>query len=109
MSTPGRIGAKVLLAVASLFAMLSYGGLLIFLFLPLAFGYWWAVRNARGSERAAWLALSALAAAQWAWEVTYPVTEGQPSSWIIAVVAGVAMATALLRGSQYTLTRHPRP
>ena len=30
---------KVLLAAATLFAMLSYGGLLVFVFLPLAFGF----------------------------------------------------------------------
>lgn len=110
MSTPGRIGAKLLLAAGTLLAMLSYGGLLIFLFLPLTVGYWWAIRNARGLERAAWVVLSALAAALWAWEITYPVTEGDaPSSWIIAVVAGVTTAGLLLRLSHYTLIRDVGP
>lgn len=94
------------MAAGTVFAMLSYGGLLIFVFLPLAAGFWWAVRNSRGLERAAWATLSALAGAQWAWEITYPVTEGDaPSAWIIAVVAGMTTAALLLLVSRYRLTR----
>ena len=45
MTTPWRIGLKVLLAASTLLAMLSYGGLLIFLFFLLGVGMWWAVRH----------------------------------------------------------------
>ena len=67
---------------------LSYGGLPIFVFLPLAFGSWWALRGSHRFERAGWMGLFALSAGEWAWQVTYPaVTEGDsPSSCIIAFV-----------------------
>jgi hypothetical protein len=42
MTRPWRIALKMLLAAVTLVAMLSYGGLLIFLFLPLGVGMWWA-------------------------------------------------------------------
>lgn len=101
-----HVGAKVLLAGATVVAMLSYGGLLIFVFLPLGVGFWWAVRHAGVIERAAWIFLASLAAAQWAWEITYPVTEGDtPSSWIIAAIAGVTMAGLLMVGVRYTIVR----
>ena len=98
---------KVLLAAATLFAMLSYGGLLVFVFLPLAFGFWWAVRRSHGFERAAWVGLFALAAGEWAWQVTYPVTEGDsPSSWIIALISGSIAAGLLAGAADYTLSRN---
>jgi hypothetical protein len=100
------MGLKVLIASVTVLAMLSYGGLLIFLFLPLAAGMWWAVRHARRIERVGWLALAGLAGAEWAWQITYPVTEGDsPSASIVAVVGGVAAATLLTIGSRYALTR----
>lgn len=90
--------------------MLSYGGLLIFLFLPLGVGMWWAVRHARRIERVAWVALAGLAGAEWAWQITYPVTEGNSTSAsIIAVVGGVAAATLMTLGSHRALTRVGRP
>jgi hypothetical protein len=96
MTMPWRIGLKVLLAASTLLAMLSYGGLLIFLFLPI--------------ERVAWVALAGLAGAEWAWQITYSVTEGDsPSASIIAVVGGVAAATLMTLGSHYALTRDVRP
>jgi hypothetical protein len=110
MSTPWRIGLKVLLAALTLVAMLSYGGLLIFLFLPLAIGMWWAVRYSQRIERVGWVTLAGLAGAEWAWQITYPVTEGDsPSASIVAVVGGVAAATLLSLGSRYMLTRDARP
>jgi len=110
MSRPWRIGSKVLLAASTLLAILSYGGLLIFLFLPLGVGMWWAVRHSRRIERVAWVALAGLAGAEWAWQITYPITEGNsPSVLIIAVVGGVATATLLTLGSHYALTRDVRP
>jgi hypothetical protein len=110
MTTPWRIGLKVLLAASTLLAMLSYGGLLIFLFLPLGVGMWWAVRHSRRIERVAWVALGGLAGAEWAWQITYPVTEGDSrSASIVAVVGGVAAATLMTLGSHYALTRDVRP
>jgi hypothetical protein len=106
MTTPWRIGLKVPLASVTLLAMPSYGGLLIFLFLPLAVGMWRAVRHSRRIERVGWVALTALAGAEWAWQITYPVTEGDsPSASIVAVVGGVAAATLLTLGGRYALTR----
>lgn len=58
MSTPWLIGLKVLLAALTLLAMLSYGGPLIFLFLPLAMGMWWAVRHSHRIETVGWIALA---------------------------------------------------
>jgi hypothetical protein len=107
MTKAWRIGLKVLLASATLLAMLSYGGLLIFLFLPLAVGMWWAARHSGRIERVGWVALAGLAGAEWAWQITYPVTEGDsPSASIVALVGGVAAATLLTLGSRYALTRH---
>jgi hypothetical protein len=107
MTKTWRIALKVLLASATLLAMLSYGGLLIFLFLPLAVGMWWAVRHSRRIERVGWIALVGLAGAEWAWQITYPVTEGDsPSASIVAFVGGVAAATLLTLGSRYALTTH---
>jgi hypothetical protein len=106
MTTPWRIGLKVLLASVTVMAMLSYGGLLIFLFLPLAAGMWWAVRHSRRIEGVGWVALAGLAGAEWAWQITYPVTEGDsPSASIVAVVGGVAAATLLTLGGRYAFTR----
>jgi hypothetical protein len=106
MTTFWRGGLKVLLASVTVLAMLSYGGLLIFVFLPLAVGMWWAVRHSRRIERIGWVALAGLAGAEWAWEITYPVTEGDsPSASIVAVVGGVAAATLLTLGGRYALTR----
>ena len=106
MTTPWRIGLKALLAALTVLAMLSYGGLLIFLFLPLGVGMSWAVRHARRIERVAWVALAGLAGAEWTWQITYPVTEGDsPSASIVAVVGGVAAATLVTLASRYALTR----
>ena len=77
MTTPWRIGLKVLLAASTLLAMLSYGGLLIFLFLPLGVGMWWAVRHSRRIERVAWVALAGLAGAEWAWQITVSGNRGR--------------------------------
>jgi hypothetical protein len=102
MTTPWRIGLKLLLASVTLLAMLSFGGLLIFFFPPLAVGMWWAVRHSRRIESVGWVALAALAGAEWAWQITYPVTEGDsPSASIVAVVGGVAAATLLTLGGRY--------
>ena len=110
MTTPWQIGLKVLLAASTVLAMLSYGGLLTFLFLPLGVGMWWAVRHSRRFERVAWVALAGLAGAEWAWQITYPVAEGDsPSAWIVAFVGGVAAATLMTLGSHYALTRDVRP
>jgi hypothetical protein len=109
MTSPWRIGLKVLLAASTLLAILSYGGLLIFL-LPLGVGMWWAVRHSGRIERVAWVALAGLAGAEWAWQITYPVTEGDsPSASIVAFVGGVAAATLMALGSHYALTRDVRP
>ena len=110
MTIRRQIGLKVLLAALTLLSMASYGGLLIFTFLPLAFGMWWAVRHSGRIERFTWIALSGLAGAEWAWQITYPVTEGDsPSASLIAVVGGVAAATLMTLGSHYALTRDVRP
>ena len=54
-------------------------------------------------------ALAGLAGAEWAWQITYPVTEGDsPSSSIIAMVSGVTAAALLTHGAHYTLTRDIR-
>jgi hypothetical protein len=106
MTTLWRTGLKMLLASVTVLAMLSYGGLLIFLFLPLAVGMWWAVRHSRRIERVGWVSLAGLAGAEWAWQITYPVTEGDsPSASIVAVVGGVAAATLLTLGGRYALTQ----
>jgi hypothetical protein len=106
MTTTWRIGLKVLLASVTLLAMLSYGGLLIFLFLPLAVGMWWAVRHSGRIERVGWVALAGLAGAEWAWQITYPVTDGDsPFSSIVALIGGIAAATLLALGSRYAFTR----
>jgi membrane associated rhomboid family serine protease len=87
-------------------SMASSGGLLVFTFLPLVIGMWRAVRFSGRTETFGWIALSALAGAQWAWEVTYPVTEGDwPSAAIIAAVGGLMTGALLTLGRHYTLTR----
>jgi hypothetical protein len=97
-----RAIAKLLLVAAIIVSMLSAGGLLIFTFVPLAVGMWWAVRHSGLVEKVFWVALASLSAAEWAWEITYPVTEGEtPSSLIIAAVAGAIMATQLATVSYY--------
>jgi hypothetical protein len=106
MTRRWRVGVKLLLAAATVVAMLSYGGLLIFAFLPLAVGFWWAVRCAGVVERLAWIVLGSVAAAQWAWEITYPVTAGDsPASWIVSSIAGMTMGALLWVGVRYKLTR----
>jgi hypothetical protein len=96
----------MLLAAVTLVAMLSYGGLLIFLFLPLGVGMWWAVRHSSRIESVSWVALAGLAGAEWAWQISYPVTEGDsPSASVIGVVGGVASATLMTLGARYRLTR----
>jgi hypothetical protein len=91
-----QVVVKVLLVAATVLAMLSLGGLLIFAFPVLAVGAWWAVRRSGPLERIGWIALASLAAAEWAWEITYPVTEGEsPGSWIVAAVAGAVTASLL--------------
>ena len=91
-----RVVAKLLLVAATIVSMLSAGGLLIFTFLPLAACMWWAVRHSGLAEKVFWVALASLAAAEWAWEITYPVTEGEtPSSLIVAAVGGAIMGTLL--------------
>lgn len=91
-----QVVVKLFLAAAAVFAMLSLGGLMIFAFPVLALGAWWAVRHSGPLERIGWIALASLAAAEWAWEVTYPVTEGEsPASWIVAAVAGAVTASLL--------------
>jgi hypothetical protein len=103
MTAGWRVGIKVLLAAVTLLAI--YGGL-SFLFLPLGVGIWWMVRRSFRVERLAWVVLSGLAGAQWAWQITYPVTEGDaPSALIAATVGGLAAAALLTVASQYALTR----
>lgn len=71
---------------------------------------WWAVRHSHRIETVGWIALAGLAGAEWGWQITYPVTEGDsPSASIVAVVGGVATATLLALGSRYALTREARP
>ena len=78
-----------------------------FVFLPLAFGFWWAVCRSHGFERAAWVGLFALSAGEWAWQVTYPSTEGDsPTSWIVALTSGLIPAGPLARAADYTLSRN---
>jgi hypothetical protein len=102
-----RAGLKVVLAGATVVPLLSYGGLMIFAFPVLALGFWWAVRHSRLFERVPWIALGALSAALWAWEITYPVTEGEGSAPIIAVVAGLIVASLLAIASQYSVVKKP--
>ena len=91
-----RFGLKATLLAATALSMLSVGGLLIFTFPLLAIGLWWAVRHAGIAERTAWIVVGALAAAEWGWQIAYPVHGGAtPSSLIIAVIAGAIMATPL--------------
>ena len=98
-----QVVVRLLLVAATVFAMLSLGGLLIFAFPALALGAWWAVRHTGPLERIGWIALASLAAAEWAWEVTYPVTEGEsPASWIVAGFAGAVTASLLA-----TMNRNP--
>lgn len=109
MATWERVGLRLLLAGAMVFAMLSYGGLLIFVFLPLAVGCWWMVRHSGPVERWAWIVLAALAAAEWSWEITYPVTEGEtPASWVNAIVAAMVMGILLTIGQRYAISRQPK-
>ena len=110
MATWQRICVKLLLLGATVLGLLSYGGALIFLFLPLAIGYWWAVRHSGMLERSAWILVGSIAAALWAWEIAYPVTEGKaPWSWIVAGVAAVVMALLLVAGSRYWVVHDPSP
>jgi hypothetical protein len=102
-----RVGLKVVLAGATVVSLLSYGGFMVFAFPVLALGFWWAVRNSRRFERGAWIALGALSAALWAWEITYPVTEGTGSAPIVAVVAGVIAASLFAIASQYSVVKKP--
>jgi hypothetical protein len=79
---------------------------MIFIFPPLAAGYWWAVRHSGVIERVGWVILGSVAAALWAWEITYPVTEGTTrSSWVVAGGAAMIMAALLVVGTRYRVTR----
>ncbi len=102
-----RLGLKVVVVGTTVVSLLSYGGLMIFAFPVLALGFWWAVRNSRRFERVVWMALGALSAALWAWEITYPVTEGDGAAPIIAAVAGVAAVSLLAIASQYSVVKKP--
>jgi hypothetical protein len=67
---------------------------------------WWAVRHSERIEGFGWIVLSGLAGAEWAWQITYPVTEGDwPFSSVIAVLGGLATASILALGKRYTLTQ----
>lgn len=104
-----RVAVKLLLAAVTVLAMLSLGGLLIFVFPAVAIGMWWAVRHSGVLERTFWIALASLAAAEWAWEITYPVTKGEtPFSWIIAAVAGAIMASLLASADRRRSSGRPR-
>jgi hypothetical protein len=108
MTRMGSLALKLLLLGISALCLLSSGGLLIFLFLPLAAGYWWAIRHAGTPERLGWLLVGAVAAAEWAWEVTYPVTEGAaPATWLIALTAAATMTALLIAGTRYRLAKAP--
>jgi hypothetical protein len=106
MTIRRQIGLKAVLAALTLLSMASYGGLLIFTFLPLVIGMWWAVRYSGRIETVGWIVLSSLAGAEWAWEVTYPVTEGDwPSAAIVALVGGLITGGLLAVGRRFSLTR----
>jgi hypothetical protein len=103
-----RVGLKVVLLGGTIVSLLSYGGLMIFTFPILAPGFWWAVRHSGLFERIAWIVVAAPAAALWAWEITYPVTDGKGSSSIIAAVAAAIAASLLaLVATQYSFVRKP--
>ena len=91
------VGLKIGLVALTVVAMLSYGGLLLFVYPFIAAAIWWIVkRSSHLFERVAWILLAALAGAEWAWEATYPVTEGRsPQTIIVSVVAGILVAVIL--------------
>lgn len=95
-STAGLV-LKIALVALTVVAMLSYGGLLLFVYPFVASAIWWIVKRSRHPlERAAWILLAALAGAEWAWEATYPVTEGRtPQTIVVSVVAGIFVAVIL--------------
>jgi hypothetical protein len=86
---------KLGLVAATVFAMLSLGGLMMFAFPVLVLGHLWAFRRARIAERSLWFVLAVASAAEWAWEITYPSTGGPgPWSWIVLTVT-VAMTSSV--------------
>jgi len=92
----GVVAPKIGLFALTVLAMLSYGGLLLFVFPFIAAVIWWIVKRSRPLERVAWTILAALSGAEWAWLATYPVTEGRtPETIIISVVAGTLIAVIL--------------
>lgn len=106
MTIRRTVGLKILLATLTVLSMAASGGLLIFTFLPLAIGMWWAVRHSGRIEAVGWIGLLSLAGAEWAWAITYPVTEGDwPSAVIIAAIGGLATGVLLTLGRHYRLIR----
>jgi LPXTG-motif cell wall-anchored protein len=86
---------KIGLVAATVVALLSLGGLMMFVFPALVLGHLWALRRAHSAERWVWFVLASASAAQWVWEVTYPSTGGSsPSAWIIMGMA-VAITASL--------------
>lgn len=88
---------KIALVTLTVVAMSSYGGLLLFVYPFIAATIWWIVKRSRHPfERVAWILLAALAGAEWAWEATYPLTEGRtPQAIIVSVVVGTLVAVIL--------------
>lgn len=95
MSGPRIVAFKVVLLTATIVAMLSLGGLLMYVFPILALGHWFSARNSQPFERYAWIFLSSLAGAEWGWETTYTLTDGN-DQWIWIGIAVAASLTAIV-------------
>jgi hypothetical protein len=95
MSRPWIVAFKIVLLVATIVAMLSLGGLLMYVFPILAIGHWCSARNSRPFEWYGWIFLSSLAGAEWGWETAYTLTDGN-DQWIWIGIAVAASLTAIV-------------
>jgi hypothetical protein len=104
-----NVTLKALLLLGLAVSILSYGGLLIFTFPGLAIGMWWAIRRSGSLERAGWTAVGGLAAGLWAWEIAFPVHEGDTSAgWFVAgSAAGIMVITLAAIAPRFSLRASP--
>lgn len=101
-----KTALRVLILIATLFAMASIGGALLVAYPVLLPLHIWASYNQSGGMVAGWIALSSLASAEWGWQLAY-ILQGENGSliWILpflcAILAvGVLLMARRLRANQ---------
>ena len=94
---------RIAIAVATIVAMASIGGALLFAYPVLLPLHVWAIRDLSSGWAAGWIGISGLAAAEWGWQLAYGV-QGESGAliWTLPMVCAAAVIVMLL------LTRHSR-